>query len=205
MLERRERLKLEDGRELRLLSALEVLEARREAEGLARGEAEAALCANACLLARALERGGQPVFADGGAALAGLSAREIGALAGRWAAFDRAENPSPEDGEERLEGLKKSLEHAPYERLRWRVLQRFGALPTEERAKQMKARDYLWCALHLALDREEELARLCPACRSEAAEERCPACGALRTETAAGQNAAFDEARFERLKRGESG
>ena len=57
----------------------------------------------------------------------------------------------------------------------------------------MKARDYLWCALHLALDREEELARL------------CPACGALRTETAAGQNAAFDEARFERLKRGESG
>ncbi|UQT48378.1 hypothetical protein M5E87_28045 [Flavonifractor plautii] len=37
MLERRERLKLEDGRELRLLSALEVLEARREAEGLARG------------------------------------------------------------------------------------------------------------------------------------------------------------------------
>ena len=56
MLERRERLKLEDGRELRLLSALEVLEARREAEGLARGEAEAALCANACLLARALEQ-----------------------------------------------------------------------------------------------------------------------------------------------------
>ena len=105
MLERRERLKLEDGRELRLLSALEVLEARREAE--------AALCANACLLARALERGGQPVFADGGAALAGLSAREIGALAGRWAAFDRAENPSPEDGEERLEGLKKAWSTRP--------------------------------------------------------------------------------------------
>ena len=113
MLERRERLKLEDGRELRLLSALEVLEARREAEGLARGEAEAALCANACLLARALERGGQPVFADGGAALAGLSAREIGALASRWAAFERAENPSPEDGEERLEGLKKAWSTRP--------------------------------------------------------------------------------------------
>ena len=77
MLERRERLKLEDGRELRLLSALEVLEARREAEGLARGEAEAAL------------------------------------LAGRWAAFDRAENPSPEDGEERLEGLKKAWSTRP--------------------------------------------------------------------------------------------
>ena len=62
---------------------------------------------------RALERGGQPVFADGGAALAGLSAREIGALAGRWAAFDRAENPSPEDGEERLEGLKKAWSTRP--------------------------------------------------------------------------------------------
>ena len=57
--------------------------------------------------------GGQPVFADGGAALAGLSAREIGALAGRWAAFDRAENPSPEDGEERLEGLKKAWSTRP--------------------------------------------------------------------------------------------
>ena len=33
MLERRERLKLEDGRELRLLSALEVLEARRKKIG----------------------------------------------------------------------------------------------------------------------------------------------------------------------------
>ena len=86
MLEKLERLKLEDGRELRLLSALAVLEARR---------------------------GGQPVFADGGAALAGLSAREIGALAGRWAAFDRAENPSPEDGEERLEGLKKAWSTRP--------------------------------------------------------------------------------------------
>ena len=69
----------------------------------------------------------------------------------------------------------------------------------------MEARDYLWRDVLLARDRGEELARLGPACRREAAEERCPACGALRTETAAGQNAAFDEARFERLKRGESG
>ena len=69
----------------------------------------------------------------------------------------------------------------------------------------MKARDYLWCALHLAVGREEEVGRVCAGWRREAAEERCPGCGALRTETAAGQNAAFDEARFERLKRGESG
>ncbi len=74
------------------------------------------------------------------------------------------------------------------------------ALPTEERAKQMKARDYLWCALHLALDREE-LARLCPACRREAAEEvpglRAP------DRDGGGAERGLDEARFERLKRGE--
>ena len=109
MLERRERLKLEDGRELRLLSALEVLEARREAEGLARGEAEAALCANACLLARALERDRKPVFPDGEAVLKGLSAGEIGTLAKLWNGLNRAENPSPEDGEERVDALKKAL------------------------------------------------------------------------------------------------
>ena len=34
----------------------------------------------------------------------------------------------------------------------------------------MTDRDYLWCALNLALDREEELARLCPACRERAEE-----------------------------------
>ena len=113
MLERRERLKLEDGRELRLLSALEVLEARREAEGLARGEAEAALCANACLLARALERGGEPVFSTGGAVLEGLSVEQIASLSRQWSAFNRRENPSPEDGEERLEGLKKAWSTRP--------------------------------------------------------------------------------------------
>ena len=104
----RERMRLGDGRELRLLSALEVLQARREAEELARSEGEKALCANACLLSRALERRGRPVFDSGAAVLAGLSAREIGALAGRWAQFDRAENPAPEDGEEGALALKKA-------------------------------------------------------------------------------------------------
>ena len=108
MLERRERLKLEDGRELRLLSALEVLEARREAEGLARGEAEAALCANACLLARALESGEKPVYDSGRAVLAGLTVSEIAALAGRWREFDRKENPSAAGTAEELENVKKN-------------------------------------------------------------------------------------------------
>ena len=104
----RERMRLEDGRELRLLSALEVLQARREAEELARNEGERALCANACLLARALERDGKPVFTDGEAALRGLSAGEIGTLARLWSGLNRTENPGPEDGEERVDALKKA-------------------------------------------------------------------------------------------------
>ena len=93
LLSGRRRLKLEDGRSLRLLSAMEVLEARREAEELCRNGRERALCANACLLARALERDGRPVFPDGEAALRGMTAGEIAQLAGRWARFDGEENP----------------------------------------------------------------------------------------------------------------
>ena len=51
--------------ELRLLSAREVLEARREGEALAADGRERALCANACLIAKALERKGKPVYPDG--------------------------------------------------------------------------------------------------------------------------------------------
>lgn len=67
----------------------------------------------------------------------------------------------------------------------------------------MKDRDYLWCALNLMLDREELLEQLCPECRQRAEETRCPVCGATPGETAGGQNAAFDQERFERLMRGE--
>ena len=106
----RERMRLEDGRELRLLSALEVLQARREAGELAREDRERALCSNACLLARALERteDHSPVFADGRAVLAGLTVEEIAALAGRWSRFCRAEDPGPDLSEEELENVKKN-------------------------------------------------------------------------------------------------
>ena len=69
----------------------------------------------------------------------------------------------------------------------------------------MKARDYLWCALNLILDREEALEQLCPSCRAEAKDNRCPSCGVPLDGVSAGQNAAFDQARFERMKRGERG
>lgn len=102
-----ERKKIGHGMELRLLSAFEVLEARREAEGLCREDREQALCSNACLLARALERDGRAVFSDGESLLKGLSVERIGELCRIWAEFRWDENPSPEDGEERVEPLKK--------------------------------------------------------------------------------------------------
>ena len=109
MLEKLERLKLEDGRELRLLSALEVLEARREAEGLARAPKEHALCSNACLLARALEtEEGSPVFSGGEAVLAGLRVEEIAALSRTWSQFNREENPALTMEQEEAEELKKN-------------------------------------------------------------------------------------------------
>lgn len=96
------------GLELRLLSAREVLEARREAAGLTLEDRERALCANACLLARALERGGEPVFSTGGAVLEGLSVEQIASLSRQWSAFNRRENPSPEEGEPEVHDLKKA-------------------------------------------------------------------------------------------------
>ena len=92
---------------LRLLSAREVLEARREGDRLTQDGRERALCRNACLIARALERKGRPVFADGRAALDGLRVEDISRLADAWGAFNREANPSPLDGEEEIQRRKK--------------------------------------------------------------------------------------------------
>ena len=82
------------------------------------------------------------------------------------------------------------------------MLKSFGVLPCEERAAAMLERDYLWCALHLMLDDEEELARLCPPCRTQAREGRCPACGEPTGLWEESHNAAFDPERFAALSRG---
>lgn len=97
-----------DGGTLRLLSAREVLEVRREGDALARDRGERALCRNACLVARALERRGRPVFENGRAALDRLRVEDIARLADAWADFNRAHNPSPLDGEEETERRKKA-------------------------------------------------------------------------------------------------
>lgn len=65
----------------------------------------------------------------------------------------------------------------------------------------MKGRDYLWCLANTLVDREEELDRLCPSCRTRALETRCPVCG--RTEPEETVNPAFDMGRFEELRGGE--
>jgi len=97
-----------DGGELRLLSAREVLEARREGDALARDGRERALCRNACLVARALERRGRPAFADGAAVLDALRVEDIARLSGAWAEFNRACNPSPLNGEQEISRRKKA-------------------------------------------------------------------------------------------------
>lgn len=99
---------LDNGMQLRLLSALEVLQARREAGELAQEEREQALCSNACLLARALVCEGKPVFESGRAVLAGLTVAEIAALSEQWRDFDRRENPALTIGEQELENVKKN-------------------------------------------------------------------------------------------------
>ena len=60
----------------------------------------------------------------------------------------------------------------------------------------MRDRDYVWCLSHLALDQEEELER------ARAAESRCPVCGAPSGQGEGAVNPAFDQERYERLRKG---
>lgn len=91
MLERGDRLSLGNGLNLRRLSAMELLEARREARELANEGGERPLCSNACLLARALGIDGsaEPLFSSGREVLIGLTAEEIEELCRRWDEFRR--------------------------------------------------------------------------------------------------------------------
>ncbi len=98
---------------LRVASALEVLEARREAAGLAAGDREQALCSNACLLAKALRRDGKRVFEGGEQVLAALTPGEISRLAAELGRLNEAENPSPEDPWEASDARKKAWSTRP--------------------------------------------------------------------------------------------
>lgn len=110
ILAQRDRMALGNGMTLRLLSAFEVMEARREAQELTRQEKEMALCSNACLLARALEKEENRclVFHSGEEVLIGLTVEEIEALSARWEEFRRSVNPSLNLSRQELEAVKKN-------------------------------------------------------------------------------------------------
>ena len=103
-----DRLPLENGMSLRLLSAFEVLQARREAEEMMGQERERAICSNACLLAKALEVDDKSVFSNGEAVLVGLCVEEIATLSRQWGEFNRRVNPSTKLAEADMEVLKKN-------------------------------------------------------------------------------------------------
>lgn len=107
LLEQPGRLELGGGWSLRLLSAWEELECQGEGEALASEGREAALCANACLLAKALLKRGSPAFADGREVLEKLTAGQIAECARRWGEFDREHNAAPWD-EKAVDEAKKA-------------------------------------------------------------------------------------------------
>lgn len=88
---------LGEGWSLRLLTAREEMECRREGLELAaeEGEGQEALCTNACLVARVLRRRGKAVFGSGREVLERLTAGQIARLAGQWGEFDRECDPGP--------------------------------------------------------------------------------------------------------------
>lgn len=186
--------------QLENLPPWELLLAREEARALAGdGDEEThALWDNACLIARALQRKGKQVYPSGKAALKQLSGPKVEQIARQWTEKYRQERQPVQ-----ISQLKERLKKLPWQRLRWRVLREFGALPTEKRARNMTEEDYLWCAVNLLLDEEEELDRLCPVCRAEAEKERCPVCGQETGTITQEENPAFDWSRFERMKKGE--
>ena len=87
----------------------ETLSLRREIAQLdCADEEERALRANAALLKRSLTEGGEAAFASAEDVENALSVGEINELVRCYALLDGAENPSSEDGREKVETLKKA-------------------------------------------------------------------------------------------------
>lgn len=79
-------------------------------------------------------------------------------------------------------------------RLRWQTARCLG-IPLWEKTPGRD--DYLYALAQLHADRQQALDSLCPACRVKAEETLCSCCG----KPLPIKNPAFDEARFEELKR----
>ena len=92
----------------------ETLSLRREIAQLdCADEEERALRANAALLKRSLTEGGEAAFASAEDVENALSVGEINELVRCYALLDGAENPSSEDGREKVETLKKAWSTRP--------------------------------------------------------------------------------------------
>lgn len=188
------------GYELRILSAWELIQARQEARSLEGPEETLALRGNACILSRAVYRGGMRLFSSGRSVLEGWSGEKIAQEMEAYRAL--ADRVDPDCGQEtRISALMEALEKEPMERIRWYVLKTFGVLPTESRARSMTEGDYLYCAVQLMLDNEEQKNKLCPTCRQKVEEHRCIRCGGA-IEDEADRNPSFDLSRFEEMRQG---
>lgn len=186
-----------EGFQLWLISAWELLQAKKEADRLAEGQPESAgLWLNAAILARAAKKDGERVFSGAEDVLRRVSAETVERWMKRYFALCAEENPSC--CEEKRGELRSALEQSPYERLKWRVLRSFGVLPSEKRAREMTDGDYLYCVLQMELDEQEVLDRLCPECREESERERCILCGQPLEQV----NPAFETERYEEMKHG---
>ncbi|MCQ2421273.1 MAG: hypothetical protein MJ118_09065, partial [Clostridia bacterium] len=166
-----------DGAELWLISAHGLLQAQREAMELAKNEPEAVgLCFNACLLARAARKNGERIFRDGADVMNRMPAEKIGFWAEKYLALCAEENPPccAESGSR----LRELLADEPYERLKWKVLSRFGVLPSEQRARDMTDGDFLYCVAQMTRGAPGNPHRPCPSRRAEGDKRRCPVGGA---------------------------
>lgn len=93
-----------------------------------------------------------------------------------------------------FEALCHAAERDEAGRLRWKLCRALGLPPWTG----TPGRDeYLYACVQIALDRAETLAHMCPVCRARALSERCAVCGTAMPV----ENPAFDEKRFEELKR----
>lgn len=93
--------------------AMRLLSAREIAQLDCADEEERALRANAALLKRSLTEGGEAAFASAEDVENALSVGEINELVRCYALLDGAENPSSEDGREKVEALKKAWSTRP--------------------------------------------------------------------------------------------
>ena len=163
--------------DLRLISAWDALCAQEEALSLG----GSALSRNACVLARALYKGKRRAFRDGKALLQAMSGQTVACWMREYDRLCRL-------GAEHWDALRRDSRG----RLRWKVMRALGLFP-----KDMTERQLMTCVMHMALDSEEELARLCPDCRQTLSHDACPVCGGAAMTV----NPNFDPKRFEELKK----